>query len=86
MGASDEENPPMPVTLRQRLDKFAGITWGSITKPSGEQEKAFVILKDEFSSLYKELKSLYENDYVELEKQALELKIPSIHGELPRYE
>lgn len=86
LGASDEENPPLPVTLRQRLDKFAGITWGSISKPTGEQEKAFEILKTEFSILYKELKSVYDKEYVELMNQAAELKVPSIHGELPRYE
>lgn len=85
MGASAEENPPMPVTLRERMSKFSWITWGSITKPSAEQEKAFSILEVEFTVLYNELKFVYENDYVELEKQAIALNIPSIHGELPRF-
>ena len=80
---SDEENPPAPVTLYNRLWKMAWSHWGSTGAPTQMQLDAYKILMAEFPPVYDQIKRIGETDLVELEKEAEKLGAPATPGRLP---
>jgi hypothetical protein len=84
-GASDEENPPMAVTLEQRLDKLSLSNSSNTGSPTAEQIKAYNILSDELSKVYDETKQILEVDMVNLHKAIDALAIPATPNHLPEW-
>ncbi|MCX6256852.1 MAG: glycosyl hydrolase [Bacteroidia bacterium] len=82
-GASDEENPPMEVTLQQRFEKLSVPYSSNTTDPTAEQVKAYNILKDELSKVYDQTKQIMEVDLVSLHKAIDALGIPATPYRLP---
>jgi len=80
---SDEENPPAPVTLNNRLYKMAWAHWGSTGAPSQAQLDAYSILMAEFPPVYEQVKRIGENDLPALEKEVEKLGAPATPGRLP---
>jgi hypothetical protein len=80
---SDEENPPAPVTLYNRLWKMAWAHWGSTGAPTQTQLDAYTILMDEFPPVYEQIKRIGEKDLPELEKEVEKLGAPATPGRLP---
>ncbi len=80
---SDEENPPAPVTLYNRLWKMAWSHWGSTGAPTQTQLDAYNILMAEFPPVYDQIKRIGETDLVELEKEVEKLGAPATPGRLP---
>jgi hypothetical protein len=80
---SDEENPPAPVTLYNRLWKMAWSHWGSTGAPTQTQLDAYKILMAEFPPVYEQIKRIGETDLVELEKEVEKLGAPATPGRLP---
>ena len=80
---SDEENPPAPVTLNNRLSKMAWAHWGSTGAPTQMQQDAYKILMVEFPLVYDQVKRIGETDIKELEKEVEKLGAPVTPGRLP---
>ncbi|MEI6456953.1 MAG: glycosyl hydrolase [bacterium] len=80
---SEEENPPAPVTLNQRLGKLAWITWGSTGSPTQGQLDAYKILEKEFPTVYNQVKSLGETEIPQIEQMAEKSGSPATPGRLP---
>ena len=80
---SDEENPPSPVTLNNRLSKMAWAHWGSTGAPTQAQLDAYSILMAEFPPVYDQVKQIGENDLPALEKEVEKLGAPATPGRLP---
>lgn len=80
---SDEENPPMPVTLNNRLGKIVWAHWMSTGAPTQMQQDAYAILMDEFPPVYEQIKQLGEVDIPLLEKEVEKLGAPITPGRLP---
>ncbi|MEI6062850.1 MAG: glycosyl hydrolase, partial [Bacteroidota bacterium] len=82
---SDEENPPAPVTLYNRLNKMAYAHWGSTGTPTQMQQDAYAILMAEFPPIYDQIKRIGETDLKELEKEVEKLGAPATPGRLPEW-
>lgn len=82
---SQEENPPAPVPLNQRLEKIAYATWASTSQPTQIQLDAYQILKDEFPPVYEQVKHIGTIDIPELIKQMDKMQAPTVEGWLPEY-
>jgi len=82
---SEEENPPAPVTLNQRLGKLSWISFGSTGDPTTTQTDAYNILMDEFPPVYKQVKQLGEVDIPQLEKAMESIGAPLTPGRLPEW-
>jgi hypothetical protein len=80
---SDEENPPAPVTLFNRLNKMAWAHWGSTGAPTQMQLDAYAILMAEFPPVYDQIKQIGEVDLENLEKDVELLGAPATPGRLP---
>lgn len=80
---SDEENPPAPVTLYNRLWKMAWSHWGSTGAPTQTQLDAYKILMEEFPPVYEQIRKIGETDLKELEKEVEKLGAPATPGRLP---
>lgn len=80
---SDEENPPAPVPLNNRLGKIAWAAWGSTGAPTQTQQDAFNILMDEFPPVYEQVKKIGQVDVPALEAELQKLNSPVIPGMLP---
>ena len=80
---SDEENPPAPVTLNNRLSKMAWAHWASTGAPTQMQLDAYTILMAEFPPVYDQVKRIGETDLKELEKEVEKLGAPVTPGRLP---
>jgi len=82
---SEEENPPSPVTLNQRLGKLSGMSWSSTGDPTKTQMDAYSILMDEFPPVYDQVKLIGETDVPKLEKALESLGAPVTPGRLPEW-
>jgi photosystem II stability/assembly factor-like uncharacterized protein len=82
---SEEENPPSPVTLNQRLRKLSGMSWSSTGDPTKTQMDAYSILMDEFPPVYNQVKQIGETDVPKLEKALESLGAPVTPGRLPEW-
>jgi len=82
---SEEENPPAPVTLNQRLGKLSWITWATTGNPTQGQMDAYKILLKEFPPVYDQIKRIGEQDIPEIEKMADKLGAPATPGRLPEW-
>ena len=82
---SEEENPPAPVTLNQRLGKLSWISFGSTGDPTKTQADAYAILLDEFPPVYNQVKQLGEVDIPQLEKAMEAIGGPVTPGRLPEW-
>ena len=80
---SQEENPPAPVPLNQRLEKIAWSTWSSTSQPTQLQLDAYQILKEEFPPVYEQIKQIGTTDLPELIRQMDKIKAPPVPGWLP---
>ncbi|MBK7214392.1 MAG: hypothetical protein IPH88_14045 [Bacteroidales bacterium] len=80
---SDEENPPAPVSLNNRLYKIAWSTWISTSAPTKMQKDAYDILREEFPPVYNLVKKLGETDIPNLEKELENIGAPLTPGRLP---
>jgi hypothetical protein len=80
---SDEENPPAPVTLYNRLYKVAWAHWGSTGTPTQMQMDSYKILMEEFPPVYEQIKKIGETDLKELEEEVEKLGAPATPGRLP---
>jgi hypothetical protein len=80
---SDEENPPAPVTLNNRLSKMVWAHWGSTGAPTQMQQDAYDILMVEFPPVYEQVKRIGETDIIQLEKEVEKLGAPVTPGRLP---
>jgi len=80
---SDEENPPAPVTLYNRLWKMAWTHWGSTGAPTQTQQDAYRILLEEFPPVYEQIKRIGETELPFLEKEVEKLGAPATPGRLP---
>ncbi len=82
---SDEENPPAPVTLYNRLYKMAWTHWGSTGAPTQTQQDAYSILMAEFPPVYDQIKRIGETDLPAIEKDVEKLGAPATPGRLPEW-
>ena len=82
---SDEENPPAPVTLNQRLGKLSWISFGSTGDPTQTQRDAYSILLDEFPPVYEQVKQIGETEVPQLEKAMESIGAPVTPGRLPEW-
>ena len=82
---SEEENPPAPVTLNQRLGKLSWISFGSTGDPTKTQLDAYNILLEEFPPVYNQVKQLGEVDIPQLEKAMESIGAPVTPGRLPEW-
>ncbi len=82
---SEEENPPSPVTLNNRLGKVAYAHWGSTGAPTQMQQDAYTILMTEFHAVYNQIKQLGEVDMPKLEIEVDKLGAPATPGRLPEW-
>jgi len=82
---SDEENPPGPVPLNNRLGKLSWISWSSTGDPSQTQREAYAILEAEFPPVYDQVKRIGETDIPDLEKELESLSAPVTPGRLPEW-
>lgn len=80
---SDEENPPAPVPLNNRLGKIAWAAWSSTGAPTQTQQEAYNILMEEFPPVYEQVKKIGQADIPALEAELLKLGSPVIPGMLP---
>jgi len=80
---SDEENPPAPVPLNDRLGKITWSSWSSTGDPTQTAKDAYTILEEEFPPVYEQVKQIGEVDLPALEKAAEELGAPVTPGRLP---
>lgn len=80
---SDEENPPAPVTLDNRLGKIVYASWGSTSAPTQMQLDAYKILMTEFPPVYNEIKQIGEVTLKSLEKEVDALGAPATPCRLP---
>ncbi|MBI5217568.1 MAG: glycosyl hydrolase [Bacteroidia bacterium] len=84
-GASEEENPPMKVTLWQRYGKISWATWVNTGNPTKEQNKTYDILMDEISKVYDQTKYIIETDLPALYKAIDAIGIPATPNRLPMW-
>ena len=82
---SDEENPPAPVTLNNRLSKIAYSHWGSTGAPTQTEQDAYAILMAEFPPVYEQVKHIGETDLKDLEKEVEKLGAPPTPARLPMW-
>jgi len=82
---SEDENPPSPVTLNQRLGKLSGMSWSSTGDPTKNQLDAYTILMEEFPPVYNQVRQLGETDIPRLEKALENLGAPVTPGRLPEW-
>jgi photosystem II stability/assembly factor-like uncharacterized protein len=82
---SDEENPPAPVPLNDRLYKVSWITWITTGTPTATQMDAYRILETEFPPVYGQVKKLGETDIPGIEKAMEQLGAPPTPGRLPEW-
>ncbi|TSA28553.1 MAG: glycosyl hydrolase [Bacteroidetes bacterium] len=80
---SDEENPPAPVPLNDRLGKLTWISWSTTGDPTGTQKEAYAILEEEFPPVYNRIKEIGEVELPALETAAEKLGAPVPPGRLP---
>jgi photosystem II stability/assembly factor-like uncharacterized protein len=80
---SEDEIPPSPVTLNQRLGKLSGMSWNSTGDPTKTQLDAYAILMDEFPPVYNQIKQIGETDIPRLEKAMENIGAPVTPGRLP---
>ena len=80
---SDEENPPAPVPLNDRLGKLTWISWSTTGDPTQTARDAYAILEAEFPPVYDQIKQIGEVELPALEKAAEELGAPVTPGRLP---
>lgn len=82
---SDEENPPAPVPLNNRLGKISWTTWVSTSEPTQGQKDALAILMEEFPPVYQLVKQIGEVSIPSLEKELEKLGAPVTPGRLPEW-
>jgi len=82
---SDEENPPAPVPLNDRLGKISWITWSSTGDPTQTAKDAYAILQEEFPPVYDQVKRIGEVELPALEAAAEALGAPVTPGRLPAW-
>ncbi len=80
---SDEENPPAPVPLNNRLGKITWAAWGSTGAPTQTQQDAYNILMEDFPPVYEQIKKIGQVDIPALEAELQKLGSPVIPGMLP---
>ncbi len=80
---SDEENPPAPVTLYNRLSTMVYASWGSTSAPTQTQHDAYAVLMAEFPSVYDQVKRIGETELKNLEAEVEKLGAPATPGRLP---
>lgn len=83
--ASEEENPPMAVTLSQRFNKIAWASLQSTSDPTAEQTKAYNIIVDDLTKYYNQVKQIMDVDIVNLHKAIDVLNIPATPYRLPNW-
>jgi hypothetical protein len=82
---SDEENPPAPVPLNNRLGKLSWISWMSTGDPSQTQKDAYAILEAEFPPVYEQVKQIGEKEIPQLEQALENMGAPVTPGRLPEW-
>jgi len=80
---SDEENPPAPVPLNNRLGKITWAAWGNSGAPTQTQQDAYNILMEEFPPVYDQIKKIGQTDIPALEARLVKLGAPVTPGMLP---
>lgn len=80
---SDEENPPAPVSLNNRLGSLTWISWMTTGEPTETQKNIYNILTEEFPTVYQQVKQIGEKDIPELEQEMEKLGAPVTPGRLP---
>jgi hypothetical protein len=77
---------PSPTSLARRLGRITGGAWsGSLTGPTGMQERQYEILSAEFGGLLERLRRLVETDMVRLENAAEAAGAPWTGGRIPTW-
>jgi hypothetical protein len=82
---SDEENPPAPVPLNNRLGKLSWISWMSTGDPSQTQKDAYAILEAEFPPVYEQVKQIGEKEIPQIEQALENMGAPVTPGRLPEW-
>ncbi len=82
---SNEENPPAPVPLNDRLGKIVWASWTSTSQPTQLQLDAYKILEDEFPPVYEKIRMIGQKDIPDLEKAMEILKAPDTPDRLPEW-
>jgi len=80
---SDEENPPAPVPLNDRLGKVTWLSWSFTGDPTQTQKDALAILEEEFPPVYNRIKEIGEVEFPRLEAAAEAAGAPVTRGRLP---
>ncbi|MFC2102687.1 hypothetical protein ACFLS7_06800, partial [Bacteroidota bacterium] len=80
---SDEENPPAPVPLNDRLGKVTWASYSSTGDPTQTAKTAFAILEEEFPPVYDQVKQIGEVELPALEAAAEAIGAPVTPGRLP---
>ena len=84
--ASREENPPAEQPLNQRLNDMVWSHWGSTAGITETEKQQYEILSEEFPPVLDEIKKVYKEDILELEKALDEMDAPWTPGRIPDWE
>ncbi len=80
---SAEENPPAPVKFNDRVDNMVYTHWNSTSNLTKNELVAYETLTEEFPPVYNEIKRIFNEDILTLEKQIELLSAPATPGRLP---
>jgi photosystem II stability/assembly factor-like uncharacterized protein len=81
--ASQEENPPAPVPLNQRLSAMVEAQWRSTSSVTKTQRMLFDILRQEFPPVRERIRKMQEVELPALEKELEAAGAPWTPGRLP---
>lgn len=84
--ASREENWPAEQPLNQRLNDMVWGHWGSTSGITATEKQQYEILSEEFPPVLEQIKKVYEEDILELEKALDEMNAPWTPGRIPNWE
>ncbi|MDZ7742120.1 MAG: glycosyl hydrolase [Bacteroidota bacterium] len=84
--ASREEIPPAEQTLNQRLNDMVWGHWGSTAGITATEKQQYEILSEEFPPVLEDIKKVYKENILELEKALDEMNAPWTPGRIPDWE
>lgn len=83
--ASREENWPAEPSLNERLNDMVWSHWGSTAGITMTEKQQYDILKEEFPPVLEQIKKIYNEDIMQLEKALDEAGAPWTPGRIPEW-
>ena len=83
--ASREENPPLPVSINERLGNLTYAFYRSTSAPTSTQKRNYQIIREEFPEVYNKIKQLSEVTLPAIEAEMEAAGVPYTSGRLPEW-